>query len=240
MNEAFARRFFGYKDLVGQRIRLGGSQGDWYSIVGVVRNVRHLPLGVDPPAEVFTSYLQAPAPYMTLIVRTVSDPGSFAAAVRGTVLEVDQNQPVYDVATMQQRLAEAVAPQRFNTIALGIFAGMAVMLSGVGVYGVTAYSVAQRTHEIGVRMALGAQWQDVVGFVLRQVVLLIAFGLGFGVAGALALMHVLSSLLYGVRPTDPLTFIVVSLLLTSIALLASYIPARRATKVDPMVALRHE
>jgi putative ABC transport system permease protein len=240
VNQAFARLFFENKDPAGQRIRLGGSEGKWYSIVGVVQNTRHLPLETDPPAEVFTSYFQAPAPYMTLIVRAISDPASLAAAVRGKVLEVDRNQPVYDVTTMQKRLAESVAPQRFNTLALGIFAGMAVMLAAAGVYGVMAYSVAQRTHEIGVRMALGAQRQDVVELVLRQGMLLIAFGIGLGVAGALALTPFLSSLLYGVKPTDPLTFVAVSLLLIAVALLASYLPARRATKVDPTVALRYE
>jgi putative ABC transport system permease protein len=240
VNEAFARRFFGDRDSVARRIRLGGSEGNWYSIVGVVRNVRHLPLGTDPPAEVFTSYLQDPAPYMTLIVRALSEPASLASAVRGKVEEVDRNQPVYDVATMQQRLSEAVAPQRFATLVLGIFAGMAVILAGAGVYGVMAYSVAQRRHEIGVRMALGAQRRDVAQLVLRQVVLLVASGIGLGIFGALALTRFLSSLLYGVKATDPITFLSVALVLAGVALLATYLPARRATRVDPMVALRYE
>jgi putative ABC transport system permease protein len=141
---------------------------------------------------------------------------------------------------MEQRFSRAVAPQRFNALVMAIFAGMAVILAGVGVYGVMAYSVTRRTHEIGIRMALGAQRQDVMKLVLRRGVLLVAFGIGLGVAGALALTRSLSSLLYGVKPTDPLTFIGVALVLISVALMASYIPARRATKVDPMTALRHE
>jgi putative ABC transport system permease protein len=128
VNEAFARRFFGHEEPIGRRIRLGGPEGNWYSIVGLVRSVRHLPIGTDPSAEVFTSYLQDPAFYMTLIVRAFSDPASYAGAVRSKVQEVDRNQPVYDVATMEQRFSQAVAPQRFNTLVLGIFAGMAVLL----------------------------------------------------------------------------------------------------------------
>jgi putative ABC transport system permease protein len=177
---------------------------------------------------------------MTLVVRAASDPASLAAAVRSKVQAVDPNQPVYDVATMEERFSQAVAPQRFNALVMAIFAAMAVILAGVGVYGVMAYSVTRRTHEIGVRMALGAQRQDVLKLVLRHGVLLVAFGIGLGVAGALALTRSLSSLLYGVKPTDPLTFVGVALVLISVALMASYIPARRATKVDPMVALRHE
>jgi putative ABC transport system permease protein len=240
INEAFARRFFGGENPVGQRIRPGGPEGNWYSVVGLVQNVRHLPLGADPPAEVFTSYLQDPSSYMTLVVRAISDPASLAAAVRGKVLEVDRNQPVYDVATMEQRFSNAVAPERFNALIMVIFAGMAVILAGVGVYGVMAYSVARRTHEIGIRLALGARQQDVIGLVLRRGAALALVGITLGLAGALALTRFLSNLLYGVTVRDPLTFVAVSLILTGVALMASYIPARRATKVDPMVALRYE
>jgi len=240
VNEAFARRFFGDKDPIGRRIRLGGSEGNWYSIAGVVQNVRHLPLGTDPPAEVFTSYLQDPAPYMTLIVRAVSDPASLAAAVRGKVLEVDRNQPVYDVATMQQRLAESVAPQHFNALVLGIFAGMAVMLAAVGVYGVMAYSVAQRTHEIGVRMALGAERGNVLKMVVGQGLRAVLIGTGIGVVASVGLTRFMQTMLFGVRSTDPVTLVAVSLVFLAVAWLACYIPARRATKVDPMLALRYE
>ena len=240
VNEIFARRFFGHKDPVGRRIRLGGPGGNWYSIVGVVRSTRHLPLTTEPSAEVFTCSLQGTFWSMTLIVRATSDPASLAAAVRSKVQEVDRNQPVYDVATMEQRFSQAVAPQRFNALVLGIFAGMAVVLAGVGVYGVMAYSVTRRTHEIGIRRALGGQRQDVMGLVLRRGAALSLVGVTLGLAGALALTRFLSNLLYGVTVRDPLTFVAVSLILTAVALMASYIPARRATKVDPMVALRYE
>ena len=238
VDEIFARRYFGQGDPLGHRIRI--IDGSWHSIIGVVSSTRHLPLTTEPPGEFFVSYLQHPSYSMTLIVHATSDPASLAGAVRSKLQEVDRNQPVFDVATMEERFSQAVAPQRFNALVLVIFAGMAVILAGVGVYGVMAYSVTRRTHEIGVRMALGAQRQDVLKLVLRHGVLLVALGVGLGVAGALALTRSLSSLLYGVEPTDPLTFIGVSLILISVALMASYIPARRATKVDPMVALRHE
>jgi putative ABC transport system permease protein len=237
VSEIFARRFFGNKDPVGRRIRFGGAQGNWCSIVGVVRSTRHLPLTTEPSAEVFTC---GTFWSMTLIVRAASDPASLAAAVRSKVQEVDPNQPVYDVATMEQRFSNAVAPQRFNALVMAIFAGMAVILAGVGVYGVMAYSVARRTHEIGIRRALGAQQQDVMRLVLRRGAALALVGITLGLAGALALTRFLSNLLYGVTVRDPQTFVAVSLILAAVALMASYIPARRATKVDPMVALRYE
>jgi putative ABC transport system permease protein len=175
-----------------------------------------------------------------LIVRSTSDPASLAATVRGKVKEVDPNQTVYDVATMEQRFMTAVAPQRFNALVMAIFAGMAVILAAVGVYGVMAYSVSRRTHEIGIRIALGAQLRDVMRLILGRGLSLVVFGISVGIAGALALTRFLSSLLYGIKPRDPMTFIAVSVVLIGVALIASYIPARRATKVDPMVALRYE
>ncbi len=238
VDEIFVRRYFGQGDPLGHRIHI--LDGSSHSIVGVVPNTRYLPLTTEPSPEVFICDVQHPQWDMTLIVRATSDPASLAAAVRGKVHEVDPNQPVDDVATMEERFSQAVAPQRFNALVLAIFSGMAVILAVVGVYGVMAYSVTRRTHEIGIRRALGAQRQDIMGLVLRRGAALALVGITLGLAGALALTRFLSNLLYGVKVRDPLTFVVVSLILTAVALMASYIPARRATKVDPMVALRHE
>jgi putative ABC transport system permease protein len=177
---------------------------------------------------------------MKLIVRSTSDPASLASAVRARVQEVDRDQAVYDVATMEQRFWTAVAPQRFNALVMAIFAGLALVLAAIGVYGVMAYSVSRRTHEIGIRRALGAERQDLIKLILGRTVWLVISGIGLGIAGALALTRLLSSLLYGVTSRDPATFIAVSLLLAGVAVIAGYIPARRASKVDPMVALRYE
>jgi putative ABC transport system permease protein len=238
VDEIFARRYFGQGDPVGHRIRI--LDGSWYSIVGVVSSTRHLPLTTEPYGEFFVSYLQQPTLSMTLIVRATSDPASLTGAVRSKVQEVDRNQPVFDVATMEERFSQAVAPQRFNALVLGIFAGVALILAGVGIYGVMAYLVTRRTHEIGIRRALGAQPQDVMRLVLRRGAALLLVGMTLGLAGALALTRFLSSLLYGVTVRDPLTFVAVFLILTAVAFVANYVPARRATKVDPMVALRYE
>jgi putative ABC transport system permease protein len=178
---------------------------------------------------------------MTLVVRTnSSDPAGLSASLRSAVQQVDADQPVFDIQTMDQILAKSVATRRFNMLLLGIFASVALMLAGVGIFGVMNYSVTQRTHEIGIRMALGAQARDVLKMIVGQGMLLTLIGLGVGVAAALALTRVLSGLLYGVTATDPVTFAGVSLILAAVALAACYIPARRAMKVDPMVALRYE
>jgi putative ABC transport system permease protein len=238
VDRIFARRFFGHGDPLGHRIRI--IDGTAHSIIGVVPSTRYLPLTTEPSPSVYTCYLQHPTDSMTLIVRSTSHPASLAAAVRSKVQEVDQNQPVDDVATMEERFSRAVAPQRFNALVMAIFAGMAVVLAAVGVYGVMAYSMSRRTHEIGIRMALGAQQRDVIRLVLHRGAALSFVGIALGLAGALALTRFLSSLLYGITVRDPLTFVAVSLVLTVVALVASYVPARRAAKVDPMVALRHE
>jgi putative ABC transport system permease protein len=177
---------------------------------------------------------------MAVVIRTTKDPLGLVGALRTRVASIDKSLPLYDVTTMDQLLAEQVASRRFNLALLGLFAFLAVVLAAVGVYGVMAYAVAQRTHEIGIRVALGAEQFDVMRPVLGQGIILTALGVSIGFAGALALTRFLSSLLYGVKPTDPLTFIAVALIMTAVALLASFIPARRATKVDPMIALRYE
>ena len=238
VSKLFARDCFGQTDPVGRRFNIPGDF--WYTIVGVVPTTRHLPLTTATSPEVYTCYLEQPFWNMTLIVRSRSDPASLAAAVRDKVREVDPNQTVYDIATMDQRFSRAVAPQRFNALVLAVFAGMAVILAAVCVYGVMAYSVSQRTHEIGIRRALGAEQQDVMRLVLGRGVSLVVFGIIVGVAGALALTRFLSSFLYGVTCRDPATFMAVSWLLGAVAVIAGYIPARRAAKVDPMVALRYE
>ncbi|PYV45968.1 MAG: hypothetical protein DMG06_00335 [Acidobacteria bacterium] len=236
VNQGFARRYFPNESPIGKRIQFGSSI--W--IVGVVGDVRHLGSDRELLSEVYLPLLQHPTPFMTLALRSSSDPLSLTAAVRSQVLSVDKDQPVYDVQTMEQRLADSMAPRRFNMLLLGIFAGVALVLAGVGVYGVMSYSVTQRTHEIGIRMAMGAGEREVVQLILRQGMVLALLGIAAGLAGASFLSSVLTSLLFQVSATDPVTFAGISLSLLAVALLASYLPARRAAKVDPMVALRYE
>ncbi len=175
-----------------------------------------------------------------LVVRTNVDPLSLAATVRRTVWEIDKDQPVSDIRSMDQIVCEAVARQRFSMLLLGVFASLALVLAAVGIYGVMSYSVAQRTREIGIRMALGAQRSDVLKMTVRQGLQLVFMGLVIGLGAAFALTRVMVGLLFGVSATDPKTFLTISLVLVSVALLASYIPALRAMKVDPMVALRYQ
>ncbi len=178
---------------------------------------------------------------MSLVVRSTADnPGGLAASVRETIKQVDKDQYVATIQPMTKLVAESVARRRFNALLTGLFAAVALLLAAVGIFGVLNYSVAQRTQEIGLRVALGAQTRDVLRLVLGQGVRLILFGLAAGLAASFALTRVLAGMLFGVKPTDPLTFVAVSFLLASVALLACYIPARRATKVDPLVALRYE
>jgi putative ABC transport system permease protein len=212
----------------------------WWEIVGVSANVRSLELREEPAPEFYMSSLQEPFTNMFLVVRTVVEPTSVAAAVRGATADVDKSAAVSDVKTMERIVDESVMQPRFNLFLLGLFSAIALLLSAAGIYGVTAYSVTQRTHEFGIRMALGAQVGDVLRMILRQGMLLISAGVVLGLVAAFALTRLLKSLLFGVSVSDPLTFVAITLLLTLVALLACYIPARRATKVDPLVALRYE
>ncbi|MEP7343457.1 MAG: ABC transporter permease [Acidobacteriota bacterium] len=244
VNEAFAQKTFPGESPIGKHIKPGISlegESKWREIVGVVKNVKHRqPLTRDYEPEYYVPHPQIPLTGMSLIIRTSNEPTGFAAAIQRQVSSLDKDVPVYRIKTLDQYLGVAVAQPKFNAMLLALFAGLALLLTAVGLYGVMAYSVAQRTQEIGVRIALGAQTGDVMKMVLRQGLTLAAIGLVIGAVSALALTRLMAGLLYGVAATDPLTFVVIALLLTMVALLACYLPARRAAKVDPMIALRYE
>jgi len=245
ISETMARRHWPGEDPLGKRITPGSPTStdpdDWITIVGVAKDVRQFGLDAEPRPQMYLTYVQAGffAP-RHLVVRTEVEPLSLAGTVRKTVWEVDKDQPVSNISTMEDVLSESIARQRFSMLLLGIFAAVALVLAAVGIYGVMSYTMAQRTHEIGIRMALGAQRRDVLKLAVGQGLKLVLIGVAVGLALALALTRVMSSLLFGVSATDPATLITISLVLISVALLASYIPARRATKVDPMIALRYE
>ncbi|HEX7173827.1 MAG TPA: ABC transporter permease [Pyrinomonadaceae bacterium] len=243
INQTFARQHFPGENPIGRRLLFTNTQNVTTAreIVGLVADVRHAGLDAESGPEFYVPFAQAPAARVTVVARTTSDdPAQLAPALRGAVRQVDKNFPVYNVRTMESYLAESVARRRFNMTLLGGFALVALLLAGLGIYGVMSYTVAQRTHEIGVRMALGAQARDVLRLVIRQGMAPALAGVGVGLVCALALTRVMSSLLFGVTATDPLTFAGVALLLSVVALVSCYLPARRATKVDPMVALRYE
>ena len=243
INETFARRIFPGEEPLGRRIVFGdGQSAVAREIVGVVGDVRHAGLEQDAGLEYYLPFRQNSFNRMTVVTRARDgvEPTQLAAPLRAIVREADREAPVYNVRTMEQLLARSVARRRFNMLLLGGFALVALLLAALGIYGVMAYSVAQRTHEIGVRVALGARPADVLRMIVGQGMALAALGVAFGLAFALALTRVMGSLLYGVSATDPLTFGGVALALAAVALLACYLPARRATKVDPMVALRYE
>jgi len=244
VNQSLARRDFADEDPVGKKINFGGTRPDgqpiWFEIVGVVADVRSLELNAEPTPEIYTSYMQDPFAGMSFVVRSQVEPESLTPAVREAVRQVDREQPVAEVRRMEQIVSEAAAQPRFNSLLLGIFASIALLLAAAGIYGVMSYMVTQRTHEIGVRMALGAQTLDVLRLVVGQCLRLTLVGLALGLVCAFALTRVMTTLLYGVKPTDPWTFASGALLLSVVALLSCYLPARRATKVDPLVALRYE
>jgi putative ABC transport system permease protein len=243
ISEAMARRFWPNEDPIGKRIAIGRirSDRDWVNIVGMVKDVRQFELSADPKPQMYLSYRQVGFfAAEDLVVKTDVEPASIAATVRNAVWEIDKDQPVSNIQTMEEILADSIARQRFSMLLLGIFAGVAMVLAGVGIYGVMSYAVAQRTHEIGIRMALGAQTGAVLKLAMGHGLMLVMIGIVIGLIAAFALTRLMSTLLFGVTATDPMTFTIISILLISVAAIASYIPARRATKVDPIIALRYE
>lgn len=244
INARLAKEFFPNGDAVGKRFMFGRPSAtkapQWLEIVGVVGDTKLYGLTNPARLEVYAPFAQAPQSHMNLLVKSSVDAGAMTSAIRGAVASIDKDQPIFAISTMNQLVSDSVSTRTLTLILLGLFSGLALVLAGIGIYGVISYSVAQRTRDIGIRMALGASRTDVLRDVLSLGVRLTGIGLIFGLVGAFAVTRVLSSLLYGVHSTDALTFTAVSLVLVIVAVVASYLPARRATRVDPIVALRYE
>ena len=239
VNETLARQHFGGEDPIGKRIQFDPDSGDFYEIVGVVGDVRHRGVGEDAPPQLYTAYAQGAFGGLSAVLRG-HDATALTNALRREVRAVDADQPVARIRTMEQLIAEGIARPRFITLLLGTFAGVALVLAVVGIYGVVAYSVAQRTQEFGIRMALGADARRVLGEVVGQAARVTVIGVVIGVAAALLMSRVLTSLLFQVNATDPMTYGVIVAVLLTATVVASWVPARRATRVSPMAALRPE
>ena len=244
VNQKLADEEFAGENPIGKRITFGNTDSNrqpvWFEIVGVVANVRSLELREEPTAELYFAALQDYWPAMSLVVRSNLDSPNLGASVRQIVNEVDKSVPVSNVQMMDHVVSASITQPRFNLFLLGLFSTVAMLLSAAGIYGVTAYTVTQRTHELGIRIALGAQVSDVLKMILGQGMAVIGIGLAIGLAAAFGLVRLLRSFLFGVGEKDPFTFVAITVLLLLVALLACYIPASRATKVDPLVALRYE
>jgi len=242
ISELFAKQYFPCEEPLGKRInvQMFDTPNPPTEIIGIVGDVRYDSLTDQAEPTVYFPHPELTYDFMTLVIRTSGDPGAIATAVRNELRDIDSNQPVSDVRTMEQVMGETLARARFNTLLLGLFAGLAMLLSAVGIFGVMNYSVNLRTREIGIMVALGAQQSQILTLILRQGLILTLIGVGLGVAGALALTRVMSGMLYGVEATDPLTFAAIVALLTVVSMIACYLPARKATLVDPVIALRYE
>lgn len=240
VNETFARTHFPGDTALGKRLSFNGQRGPWLEIIGVVRDSKYRSLSELPTPFTYVPLAQNHETGMTLFVRTTGDPNSLAAAVRGEVQSLDRNLPVTDLQSMTTLIGDSLFAAKMGALLLGAFGLLALLLASVGLYGVMAYSVSRRTRELGIRMALGANRKDVIILVVGQGMKLSLMGVGIGLAISLALTKLLSSFLFGVSASDPVTYLLISLLLAAVALIACYIPARRATRVDPMIALRYE
>jgi putative ABC transport system permease protein len=245
ITETAARQVFPGENPLGKTITLGWGRGPGKpraggEVVGIVGDVKDAALNEANQPQIYLPYRQWPVGSMTVVVTTAVPPLSLTDAVRATVYAIDGALPVSNVSTLDAVVAKSISQQRFYTLLLTIFAAIALVLAAVGIFGVLSYAVSQRTREIGIRMALGAQGRSVVGLVVRQAMLLVAAGVGAGLVLGLSLSRIMTKMLFGITPTDPATFVVVAALLAAVALLASYLPAWRATRVDPIVALRSE
>jgi putative ABC transport system permease protein len=248
INETMAKRFFKDEEPVGKRVLVQeiiygkpqlGPEIPW-EIVGMIADEKVNGLDDTKSAGMYVSYAQSPTQFVNLVVKGIVNPETLQQAIRHEVQQVDRDQPLTDIRTMEQIKTESVASNRLRTMLLGAFAGIALLLAAIGIYGVISYSVAQRTHEMGVRLALGASRRDILGLIVGNGMLLAGIGLAIGGAGALALTRLLTTLLFGVSATDPWTMSGTAVLLVSVSALACFVPARRATAVDPLVALREE
>jgi predicted permease len=235
-----AHRYWPDQDPIAKRISFSGPKGPFIEIAGVVKTGTYRTIGEASIPYIYLPLAQNRAGHLTIIARTTGNPIALAAALRAEVHDLDKGLPVYDVKTMNEHIGEALSQERMVATLLGIFGSLALLLAAVGIYGVMSYSVTQRRREIGVRMALGAESRDILKLIVGRGLVLTLSGVGIGLAAALALTRVAAGMLFGVSATDPATFAGIALLLMVVAMLASYIPARRATKVDPMVALRCE
>lgn len=239
INSDLARTYFPTEDPLAKRITFDDGES-WISIVGVVPDIKRMGLDTTAKPEVYFPYLQVPSPSMSVVARTTTEPLSLVGGVKNQIQTIDKDLPVGEWKTMQQVLSDSNSGRRFNLVLLTVFAAVALILAIVGIYGVMSYAVTQRSHEIGIRMAIGAQSRDVFRMVVGEGMILALIGIGFGLVGAFALTRLMTTMLFAVEPTDPATFITISVLLAGVTLVACYIPGRRATKVDPLIALRYE